>query len=351
MTICNLRRMTRKLCISLSLVVVLLVALPTSGSAATTIGSSMTGTPTVKPGQCNVITPNVPVSCTLFVGSYANPADEAPGGRFAPAPGVITRWRVAVGAGQTTSLTLTPRVIGVTTLYTALRSGTPQSIPTAGGSFTFEAHLPVAKNDFFAIDAISDGLAGAGPAVVATTADNASFVAKTPAVPDGATFSVLGTIGPPTQTKLLINADIEPDADGDTYGDETQDLCTTRADVHTVCPPPLVSQPTLTKGAFSFTSDIAAKATTTLFKVSNGRKVGKKCKAKSKRGKKCKIYTKFAQWNDDVVAGANNTSYAYKVGGKSLKPGKYRATIVITSPQNTVTTKTIDFSIKKSKKK
>jgi hypothetical protein len=324
---------------------------PGAASAATTIGASMTGTPSVKPGQCNVITPNVPVSCTLFVGSFANPADEAPGGRFAPAPGVITRWRVAVGAGQTTSLTLTPRVIGITTVYTALRSGTPQSIPTAGGSFTFEAHLPVAKMDFFAIDAISDGLAGAGPAVVATTADNASFVSKTPAVPDGATFSVLGSIGPPTQTKLLINADIEPDADGDTYGDETQDLCISRVDVHAACPPPLLSTPTFAKGTFSFTSDIAGKASTTLFKVSNGRKVGKKCKGKAKKGKKCKIYTKFAQWNDDVVPGTNKIDSAYKVGGKSLKPGAYRATIVVTSAQNTVATKNVDFSIKKPKKK
>ncbi|MGK2878227.1 MAG: hypothetical protein ACSLFF_06590 [Solirubrobacterales bacterium] len=339
--------MPRKLCISLSLVVGLLLALPASGSAATTIGASLTGTPAVKPGPCNVITDNVPVSCTLWVGSFANPADEAPGGRFAPAPGVITRWRVLVGDGQTTSLILTPRVIGFTSLYTALRSGTPQSIPSGGGSFTFEAHLPVAKDNFFAIDSIANGLAGAGPAVVATTVDAARYVVRTPAVPDGGTFSGLGPIGAPTYTKLLINADIEPDADGDTFGDETQDLCTSRADVQVACPPPLVSKPKLSKGNFSFTSDIAGKATTTLFKVSNGRKVGKQCKAKRRTGKKCRRYTKFAQWNDDVVPGTNKISYAYKVGGKSLKKGKYRATIVITSAQNTMTTKTIDFSIKK----
>jgi hypothetical protein len=147
-------------------------------------------------------------------------------------------------------------------------------------------------------------------------------------------------------TKLMISADIEPDADHDSYGDETQDLCPTRADVHTACPPPAVTNAKTIKGGFTFTSDIAAKATTTLFRTSNGRKVGKKCKAKRTSGKKCKIYTKFAQWDNDVVAGVNKISYAYKVGGKSLKRGNYRATILVTSPQNTVTTKTIDFKIK-----
>jgi hypothetical protein len=259
---------------------------------------------------------------------------------------VITHWHVTVGAGQTTSLTLTPRVLGFTTHYIAWRSGAPQSIPSAGGAFNFESHIPIGKGDFFAIDSIADGLVGAGPAVVATIATNASYVTKTPAIPDGSPFTVTGSIGPPTQTKLMISADIEPDLDGDTYGDETQDLCPSRADAHGACPPPVISKPTFSKGVFSFSSDIAAKATTTLFKVSNGRKVGKKCKAKAKKGKRCKIYTKFAQWNDDVVAGANKISYAYKVGGKSLKRGTYRATITVTSPQNTTTTNTIDFRIK-----
>jgi uncharacterized repeat protein (TIGR01451 family) len=35
--------------------------------------------------------------------------------------------------------------------------------------------------------------------------------------------------------ELLVNADIEPDADGDGYGDETQDLCPDDASRHTAC--------------------------------------------------------------------------------------------------------------------
>lgn len=343
--------MKRKLCIPLALAIGVLAAAPVSGNAAVTIGAAQTGTPTVTPGGCIVITNNVPVSCTLFVGTIANPAEAAPGGQFSPVTGVITRWHVKVGAGITSSLTLTPRVLGFTTLFTALRSGTPQAIPPSGGTFSFEEHLPVEKNDLFAMDSIANGPIAAGPVVVANIATNANYIVKTPAVPDGATFPVGLVIGPPTQTKLMISADIEADLDGDRFGDETQDLCPTRADVQAVCPPPVVTKPTFSKATFSFTSDIAGKASTTLFKVGNGRKVGTKCKAKRKRGKKCKVYTKFAQWSDDVVPGTNKITYEYKVGGKTLKPGKYRATIVIASAQNTVTTQTVDFTIKEAKKR
>lgn len=343
--------MKRKLCISLALVIGVLAVAPGTTNAVVTIGAAQTGTPTASPANCNVATNEVPVSCTLLIGTIVDPAEAAPGGQFSPINGVITRWRVAVGAGTTTSMTLTPRVLGFTNIFTALRSGPPQSIPASGGAFSFETHLPVEKNELFAMDSIANGPVGAGPIVVANIATNANYTAKSPAIPDGGTFPIGLVAGPPTKTKLMINADIEPDVDGDKFGDETQDLCPSRADVQATCPPPVVTVPKFSKGDFSFTSDIAGKATTTLFKVGNGRKLGKKCKSKRKSGKKCKTYTKFAQWKDDVIPGANKIDYAYKVGGKSLKPGKYRATIVITSAQNTVTTKTVDFSIKKSTKK
>jgi hypothetical protein len=324
----------------------LTAALASTASGATTFGATLTGTPTLEATNCKVVTLNVPVSCTLLISRLDDPADRASTGLTSPTAGVIVRWRVVAGASTATSLTFTPRVIELTNLFTALRSGTPHSIPASGGTFEFPDRLPIPKDGWFAFDSVANGPVGAGPIVAATSTQPAAFIQKAPAVPDGGTFSVGISIGTP-MNKLLVNADVEPDVDGDGFGDETQDLCTSRADVQSVCPPPKISTPTLSKGVFGFTSDIAAKATTTLFKVSNGRKVGKKCKSKAKKGKKCKIYTKFAEWDDNVVAGANKISYAYKVGGKSLKKGSYRATIVVTSPQNTVTTKTIDFKIKK----
>lgn len=343
--VCSLKIMTRKLCIPL-LAAVTLLAATSSASAATTIGAALTGTPTLHPANCAVVSGGVPVSCTVYISSIVDQAEMAPGGIFSPADGVITRWRVVLGASTASSIAITPRVLGFTNKYTALRSGAAQSLPVAGGSFEFPTRLPISANSLFAIDAVTNGAVGDAPKFVTNIATNAGLIAKTPAVPDGGTFGIaLG--GGATTTKLMINADIEPDADKDGFGDETQDLCTSSATAQGACPAPVITAPKSVKGGFSFTSDLPGKATTTLYKVTGGRKVGKKCKSKAKKGKKCKIYKKFAQWGDDVVAGANTISYSYKVGGKSLKKGSYRATIVIVTAQLTVTTTNIDFKIKK----
>ena len=44
--------------------------------------------------------------------------------------------------------------------------------------------------------------------------------------------------GVSTSGELLVNADIEPDADHDGYGNETQDRCPTDATAQGTCPPP-----------------------------------------------------------------------------------------------------------------
>lgn len=333
--------------LTIPLLVAAFLACAAPAGAATTIGATTSGTPTVVPSNCAVETNNVPVSCTLYLGNFADPTQVAPGGLSAPADGVITRWRVDVGPHAATSLELKPRVLRFFTIFTLVRSGTPRAIPSAGGTLTFDDRLPVEKNDFFAIDSIANGPIGAGPPVVASIATNASYLSKTPAVPDGGTFPIQIVIGPPTQTKLLINADIEPDIDKDGYGDETQDLCTQRSDVHDACPKPSITgKAKATSNGFN-TVDRAAKAQITIDRVGKGRKVGKKCKKSARRGKKCSTFTKFAQWNEDLVAGLNKLSYAYKVGGKKLKKGSYRATIVITNDENLKITQSFRFKVKR----
>jgi hypothetical protein len=246
-------------------------------------------------------------------------------------------------------MTVTPRVIsrGPSGKYTALRSGTLHPVSLPGGVLEFDDRLKVSTGEFFGLDITTVSSGGtAGPYMESSVNPiSARYIDVSPPIADGETRTV-GAILSTTYEKLQINADVEPDLDGDGYGDETQDKCTSRADVHTTCPPPALTQFKTVKGGFVFTSDIAAKASTTVFRVKKGRKVGKKCKSKAKSGKRCKIYTKFAQWDSDVVAGSNTFSYAYKVGGKSLKPGSYRTTLVVTSPQNTKATQTFDFRVK-----
>lgn len=343
---CRLIPMRSRLTIA-AVSAVLCLSAATSSFAATTIGVTTAGTPTVVPPGCAVATDNVPVTCSLYLGSVSDPTQIAPGGLATATDGVITRWRVDVGPHTATSLTLKPRVLRFTTLWTMIRSGTPREIPAAGGTLTFEDRLPVQRDDFFAIDSVANGLVGAGPPVVASIATNASYLTKTPAVADGATFPIQIVIGPPTQTKLLINADVEPDVDLDGYGDESQDGCVLRSDVHDPCPAPVMSKPRAVRNGLALTLDRAARADITLDRVSVGHRKGKRCSKRVKRGKRCSIFSKFAQWDQDVPAGTSTISFAYKVGKRKLGRGNYRAKVVITNTEGLKTEASLRFRVKR----
>jgi hypothetical protein len=65
--------------------------------------------------------------------------------------------------------------------------------------------------------------------------------------PDGGSFTAAfydQTNPMGTDQYVAMNVDVEPDADGDTFGDETQDLCPTDASTQGACPPgPDVTDP------------------------------------------------------------------------------------------------------------
>lgn len=326
---------------------VLCLSAASSSFAATTIGVTTSGTPTVVPPGCAVATDNVPVTCSLYLGSFADPAQIAPGGLSTATDGVITRWRVDVGPHAATSLTLKPRVLRFTTIFSMISTGTPREIPAAGGTLTFEDRLPVKRNDFFAIDSVANGLVGAGPPVVASIATNASYLTKTPAVADGATFPIQIIIGGPTQTKLLINADVEPDVDLDGFGDESQDGCVLRSDVHDPCPAPAVSKTKAVRNGLALTVDRAARAEITLDRVGVGHRKGNRCSKRIKRGKRCSIFTKFAQWDQAVPAGSSTISFAYKVGKRKLGRGSFRAKVVITNAEGLKSETSLRFRVKR----
>ena len=106
--------------------------------------------------------------------------------------------------------------------------------PSALNVFT-GLHIPVAAGDQIALYSPA-GQPGPGHATSAIYTDNPSTnVARsvTGAEP-GASFTVSGT--PEPNTLLNAAATVEPDADGDTFGDETQDLCPTNAALQVACP-------------------------------------------------------------------------------------------------------------------
>ena len=213
-------RVSRSGAIGLGVALIALVA-PATGSAVTTIGSNLATAPGASiincgpAGGCTIANATLPLSTT------------APGGLIAPIDGVVVRWRIRTGATSTSSTT--PRIIRVVGATTRTGAGTGTAVtPALNQISTFDTRLPIQAGDRFGVDQ-----AGAS-------------ATRTPVM--GSTFSYWGVPkladgGPgrnPTAStpdfELLVNADIERDADGDGFGDETQDLCPTNAATQGICP-------------------------------------------------------------------------------------------------------------------
>jgi hypothetical protein len=153
-----------------------------------------------------------------------------------PARGVVVRWRVLgvpTFAREFQLRVLAPNGSGG---YTVAGSSAAETLPKnlsaeAGAIGSFATRLPVpgggyvgiATDPTFTTPTLVGGVPGA---TMSKLADGA----------DGANYSGL----PTTATSVVgYDADIEPDGDGDGYGDVTQDSCPSSASVHEgPCPPP-----------------------------------------------------------------------------------------------------------------
>jgi len=124
--------------------------------------------------------------------------------------------------------------------------------PTGGGTFTgagtsapvapyqgsggpFATRLPIKTSDRIGIELSCVGMSGPSVGAVDESADSFSY--WNPGLVDGA---MPGSPPFSTQTMagVLINAEVEPDADGDGFGDETQDFCNTDATTQGPCRSP-----------------------------------------------------------------------------------------------------------------
>jgi hypothetical protein len=160
-----------------------------------------------------------------------------PDAAVAPADGVLVRWRVRADAGI-----FTPRIIRATgsgTDYQAIVSGPPT---VAGGPSngrpavrSFPTRLPMRAGDVLGL-----GLAPNSQISVATSTAQFLFL---PDLVDGGPAQSGGNA---SFLAIPIDGDLEPDADGDHYGDVTQDACPTDALHQDACPeapkPPALDQ-------------------------------------------------------------------------------------------------------------
>ncbi len=175
-----------------------LLALAPAAQAEVTIGSSLAGTPIqAPPGNC------VPEGCTAASGQVT-----------ATAAGVVTLWRIRSGAQPNPVAFQVLRPAGGADVVEVGR--TPTVTPTADAPSEHLTRIPIQVGDRIGIvccqTGTGDNYVAATPA--ATVDVWGPPVADTPAAPVGS-----------GDLELLVNADIEPDVDGDEYGDESQDNC------------------------------------------------------------------------------------------------------------------------------
>jgi hypothetical protein len=184
------------------------LAIPASAGAAVTLGSALQ------------TEPDGNLSCATGVNDRGCLAvnDVLPGGQLvAPFDGVIVGWRLRVGPAtqaQTVRIRVVRRV-GADT-FTAISSGALESVPDGAGTYAFPARLSIRSGEEVGIEN------GGGPNLVARAPlPGARILLYNPSPADGANS------GPPAITlndqEQTFNVNVEPDCDGDGFGDETQD--------------------------------------------------------------------------------------------------------------------------------
>ena len=159
---------------------------------------------------------------------------------------------------------------------------------------------------------------------------------------------------------ILVNADVEADADHDGFGDETQDACPSdpatqgpcKAGADTVAPSVLSlgflnstfraaskggsvarkKPPVGTRVRYRVSE--AGRARFTIERRAKGRKKGRKCVAPTKKNRKAKRCTRYVRLKGSFsrasTAGLNSFRFTGRLRGKKLRPGRYRLVMVAT---------------------
>jgi len=175
-------------------------------TAATTIGSNLLAATPAGGLGC----PSDP-SCTV--------SNVAPLG-VAPSKGVVVLWRVKVGA---TSSPASLRILRPGNSNTRAGVGTsPTENPPANQVSIYEAQLPIQAGDAIGLNCCGGGF----PFKNFFARSTSSFLQWSPPLQDGGPArSAIMTV---PNLEVLVNADIEPDANRNGLGDKTQE-CRGRA--------------------------------------------------------------------------------------------------------------------------
>jgi hypothetical protein len=335
-----------------------------SSAASVTIGAA--GIPNYEP-QSYGCSPGSP--CTFY-----NATGGAGEQLTAPFDGVIVKWRIAISPFNDGQLRLRVLrksggdVIGV--------RGSELVSPGASDIQEFEPHLPISAGDTIGFN--QENVGSSGLHVYVRDNTGAKFVNASPALANGETRPEPGVTN---NQELLFNADVEPDVDCDGLGDETQDggigTCPVPPppEVTDTTSPQILGVPSAQPSSFEVNRrgrretavSAAAKGTTLIYVVSEpstvtfavkrsttGRKVGGKCRAKTRKNasrKRCRRFTKAGAFRTAASQGENRKPFSGRIGRRSLRPAKYRALVTaVDAAGNRSKPKTLKFKVVKHKR-
>jgi hypothetical protein len=210
---------------------------PEACDATLTIGAPDLTVPSTTAGDCGSETCSL-WTATTPIGGERQRWDS-------PIDGVIVRWRVrllnlAQGPQHPTLGPYRLRAIrkASDTEFPVVGSSALESVPhTLVASDTvhaFATRIPVLAGDRLALDMPPEKAAPV-PGGLRFDLRGGTHRRTVPAPPDGGSFSTLDALF--TQSPQF-NADVEPDADRDGFGDVTQDACPTNAATQGACPAP-----------------------------------------------------------------------------------------------------------------
>ena len=252
----------------------------TAASAATTVGQ----------------TGNTGSGCSGSGFTFLQDTVAGPPAYEAPTGGVITSWSHDAGTGTLQMRLKLYRRTANPDQYSVVRQSEPET-PQPGGLRTFPTRITVSSGDLLGLSLLSGTGASACIFTTSATADRARQASGDPTV--GSILS--GPYNGANSRRVNVSAQLEPDADADGFGDETQDQCATDPSTQGICPvtdppdtPPPGGEPaakcvvpTINKGASSrVVADKLEAAGCALGDVT------KKFSRKVKRGKLIKLKTR-----------------------------------------------------------
>lgn len=264
-----------------------------------------------------------------------------------PSAGVLTSWQVQAPDGPDPMKFKVFRPSGAAGAYLVIAES-PLINVTGGGIRSFPFRFTVRPGDVIGL--YSDSNAGLCGRFTTSLSDAFGFVDVDDVAP-----GVIRTYNPGVLFRLDVAAAIEPDADGDGFGDVTQDFCPADP-TRQVCPAARafaaiskVSQSAkrwrrggkllrisrrhrIPVGTtFTFTLDQPASVRLEFSRVRNGRRVGGHCAPATRRNRskpRCRRITFASSPTVKGHAGVNRVRFQGRVSRrKKLVPGRYTLTM------------------------